>query len=121
MTRDEILNMPAGREMRELAATSVMGWKLFEPIDAIDDRIRLYWFNPETKKTVPVDSWHPEKNISQSIDVLNRFDLWEIYKGLEAYSVTIFRIRKPVIVVTDVDLCRAICRAALLAVMDGGQ
>ncbi len=117
MTRDEILKMPAGREMRELLATRVMGWQLFEPIDTIDDRIRLYWFNSETKKTVPVESWYPEKNIHQSIDILNKFDLWEIYKGTEAYSVTIFKIRKPVIVVTDSDLCSAICRAALLTTL----
>lgn len=116
MTRDEILKMPAGQKMRELVATSVMGWKLFEPIETIDDRIRFYWFSPETKKTVSVDAWFPEKNFSQSVDVLNKFDLWEIYKGVEAYSVTIFQSRKPVTVVTDIDLCCAICRAALLAV-----
>lgn len=118
LTREEIENMPAGQKMRELVATSVMGWKLFEPIDTIDDRIRLYWFNPETKKTVPVDSWYPEKNISQSIDVLSKFYLWDIYKGNEAYTVSIFQGGKPVVVVTDVNLCRAICRAALLAILE---
>lgn len=76
------------------------------------------WWIENSSVVIPVSAWKPYENIDQALAILKKFDLWEIYKGMGAYSVTIFISRKPVIVVTDVDLCRAICRAALLAVME---
>jgi hypothetical protein len=80
MTKDEILKMVAGKKMRELLATRVMGWELYEP-EPFDDRPKKYWRDPFSKAAVGVDNWYPDEDLS---------DAWQLEKFF--YSITVSKI-----------------------------
>lgn len=75
MTREEITELQPGRTMRKLLATRVMGWKLFEPANPIDDRPVLYWFNPNTKEAFRIDQWRPDNDLVSAFQVLDHLNL----------------------------------------------
>src|SRR4030042_3346242 len=77
MTKDEILNMPAGREMDALIAEKVMGWK----ISLIDLTYGGRWENIETGELMGgIQYWNPSENISAAWEVVEKMksEGWEI-------------------------------------------
>jgi len=139
MTRDEILNMPAGREMDALIAEKVMGWNILTKPDGY-----RYWADTdgefacgvppeegyfEDEEDLHLLKWHPSESILWAWDVV------EVLRG-KFWSTTITQwdhSRKTVVtceyrsgrgehkapLYADADTAPlAICRAALLAVME---
>jgi len=123
MTKDEILNMSAGKKMCELLATRVMGWELYEP-EPFDDRPKKYWRDPLSKASVGIDNWRPDEDLSTA---------WELEKFF--YSITVSKIMEGSTPIYDSYVTAgrnnknidgrafaetaplAICRAALVAVL----
>ena len=71
MTNEEIQNMPAGAEMRELLATLVMGWQPMEfESDFSKGRIIKGWFDAVRKTTHREDMWCPDGNLEDAEMIL---------------------------------------------------
>ena len=125
MTKDEILNMPAGREMDALIAEMVMG---IEPI-SFDDETKC----PECEATMRFcgsRSWcsschewrhSPYKEYSEDISdawfVFLKFQEVNIAHIGDDYFAAIVDKIKGFTVIVDKSAPLAICRSALLAVM----
>ena len=115
MNKDEISNMPAGREMDALVAEYVMGWETisFES-EIIPNHIVSGWNDEKRKEIVRSCYWQPSEDISAAWDVLAKLNLTDfcIEKVGEHYCVNL----------TVESACGetaplAICRACLLAVV----
>lgn len=129
MTREDILNMPAGREMDALIAV-LLGWR-------IDDMTATSPTGSSNSRHKGDDNWLPY--YSDSTD-----DAWRVVEALEAnqneYLTDILRVSKDgtkaglewavriraIGINYDVVVCAstfplAICRAALFASMDGAK
>ena len=158
MNREEILNMPAGREMDVLVATEVMGWKAwlekrgeYTYIIYQKPNEREPWFRsrdwqslkekyePFTGEYDPhkhidtLDYFKPSTDISAAWGVVEKFRRGDINNGMVAccmelvlsdgfepndWSCAFF---SPLLKFTDAvanSAPLAICRAALLAVME---
>lgn len=130
MTRDEILNMEAGPEMDALVAEKVMGWHL-----ETDDKGWKYWTDDtglyyqgcvqheddfEDEEDFHILHWHPSESILWAFEVVEKMrykriihnpefsPLWEAHLTCDSgYGDA-----------TAPTLSLAICRAALLAVME---
>jgi hypothetical protein len=113
MTQDEILVLPAGRELDAMVAEQVMGWVREEP----------RWYNRQGGFESIVDLWQPSVSHNQAFIVVERFSVPKFYVRLCSTVTGRWRC--------DIDLCGgdgptrscsawtvplAICRAALLAV-----
>jgi hypothetical protein len=88
MTRDEILNMPAGREMDALVAEKVMGWKFI-----IRDDGHKYWGSQddgfahgtqqnddyyEDDEDFHILHWHPSESILAAWEVVEKMPYFEL-------------------------------------------
>lgn len=135
MTRDEILAMPAGREMDALVATEVMEWhwyKFIEP-EYVDFGAKGAWLDSGNR--VMHNEWYPSTDIGAAWEVVEKMKndwqqiipswarfwrivslrdgTWDVMVGTE--NATTQRI---IARATDKSLPLAICRAALLTVME---
>ena len=113
MTRDEILSMPAGREMDVLIAEKVMGWKTGERgVNA------GYWVNDKGKEVHFKDTWYPSADVTVAWEVVEKF------KGISLRCHGKFWFCDFDVEGKDYEYSQsltaplAICRAALLAVME---
>ena len=127
MTREEVLNMPAGREMDAFIAEYVMGIEILRtPNSAICNGCRV---NMGTWAVVEKNyhEWGDKvedvhlysTDISASMDVLDKFGYWVIKKLGKDFNVYIENndnVRSGLSEGTDLSL--AICQSALLAVME---
>ena len=118
MTRDEILNMPAGRVLDALVAEKVMDWHWYKFLDPkLVDEAKGAWLDKDNR--VMHNEWLPSTDIAdawQVVEKMQSFELemdyqesWHAYvnfPGEEWYSS-----------IGDTAPL-TICRAALLAVMD---
>lgn len=105
-TRDEILKIGDGYEIRKLTGIYVMKWNQ-----------EGKWWIDNNRVVCSVFEWRPDEIISNAMAVLGAFELWNIYKGSEAYEVQIIISPIP-ITAWGPSLHLAICRAALLAVQN---
>lgn len=133
ITREEILAMPAGAEMDAMIAEEVMGWHL---VVEEDTNWKRYWHDDENHyqhmaakdgdnygdgEDFHLIFWHPSQSILWAWDVVERLDssfslarAWLLedanWKGYSFWvgGVSAFGETAPL----------AICRAALLAVID---
>jgi hypothetical protein len=125
MTKDEILNMQADRELDALVAEKVMGW-----VAEVGLNDRAYWVNKNDQRRYFVegwDHWNPSERISHAWQVVEKMKQdnpeWFIDVKWHAFD------KKWSVVITDMhvgynNVLRAygrtaplaICRAALLAV-----
>ena len=117
MTRDEILNMQAGKQMRELVATRVMGWVIVWPA-SFDDRPKEYWQDLHTKEARSVEAWHPDENMVDAWLIVNTI-MYDTKNDCNMASYgghwrCIFSRGNASAETAPL----AICRAALLAVME---
>jgi hypothetical protein len=123
MTKDEILAMEAGKEMDALIAEKVMGWHLVKRENYRDE-----WVNADGRYQHPVPRydgyeddedfhticWHPSESILWAWDVVEKLCLSVVpYPGGDKWhaadgKVIAFADTAPL----------AICRAALLVVME---
>lgn len=82
MTRDEILNMPAGRDIDELVAEKVMGWDHNHKINECEDRWYSYCeycgYSPRFEEVRPGECDTPPR-YSMYIDYA-----WEVVKKLKS-------------------------------------
>lgn len=115
MTRDDILNMPAGREMNRL----VMEWVTELTVDdnfyipAYSTDIAAAW---EVVEKLMHDGFIWKSNGNESCgNLIYSFSFAKDDGGYEEYFQTFDSG------ITENNLPLAICRAALLAVMGGGQ
>ena len=121
MTRDEVLAMKPGRELDALVAEKVMGWEYF-PAQATGMFVRLgYFFDPVSGEAH--HHWSPSTDISAAWEVVEKMseqwpqyqlakieDGWSVMWGFDGYGWP---------EATGKTAPEAICKAALLAVMDG--
>jgi len=129
MTREEILKLEAGPQLDRIIAERVMGWEY--------DLLRDAWFK-DGEGEIWAENWHPSTDIKAAWEVLLRimatFDynvsitshtsidprtgernvLWEVI--LRPYGAGTW-----VTAYGPNSLLLAICRAALLAVMEAGN
>jgi hypothetical protein len=128
MTRDEILSMPAGREMNELIAEKVMGWDI-HPASPDPWERELAWYSDDGKLQGGYGYWRPSENIADAWQVIDKADwYWELFPATDIYDVTEIVCRLGFEAGTMGDCSvegeakadtpeLAICRAALLAVL----
>jgi hypothetical protein len=133
MTRDEILNMPAGREMDALVAEKVMGLYKYYPGIAMDlsgidgkvERVNYWWckdlHNPHNTF---VELKKYSVSISAAWEVVEKLKAggWEFYLewGTNPKPWVLF-CHNPIEDISDSEadnITLAICRAALLAVLE---
>jgi hypothetical protein len=123
MTRDEILSMPAGRELDALIAEKVMGWFITGGVVCKN--------NPEPGHyeglVAFMSKWRPSENIADAWQVVDKADwYWELFPATDIYDVTeiVCRLGFEAGTMGDCSLEGeakadtpelAICRAALLA------
>lgn len=113
MTRDEILNMPAGYEIRKLLGEKVMGWNQ-----------QKKWWVGASSVICPVLAWKPDEDIDAAFAVVKEMrakNYWFGCQVLSSISEAWFTFDGLVVSkerASYQDLPIAICRAALLAVMD---
>ena len=134
MDRDEILNMPAGREMDALVAEKVMGWHI-----ETDDSGWGHWADAnghwgaginqddtddyEDDEDFHILHWHPSQSIKWAWEVVeqvtkkSKFTVIEIRGGNELYQIAFWYPLKDSWHAEGL-LPLAICRAALLTVCE---
>ena len=111
MTRDEILNMPAGREMDALVAKNVM--KLEFPVYEFDGYKHQY--KPKPYSTNIAAAWEVVDKINSQESLYN----FELSKDDKSWMCEWWskETQEPIWATADTAPL-AICRAALLAVME---
>lgn len=123
MTREEVMNLPVGRFLDADVAEKVMGWHTFSPIDPEYDHSigkngyrRNFAFDPRDDKYKPFPLY--SSDIEEAWKLVNRLkDRFNITvytddNGKYAAEINFY-------VIDDCDTApEAICKAALLAVMD---
>ena len=129
-TRDEILNMPAGREMDALVADRVMGLHMYKPSDAACKLIGIP-YGTSLWKVGNGDNDHGlflsglpnySTDIAAALEVVGKATGFQLeFDYPESYFVSIwlmghFRLPWPRAFAETAPL--AICRAALLAVLE---
>ena len=124
MTR-EIMKMPAGREMDALIATDVMKWEELKHYDSHLSRDGFMgWMDRETKTVQRPEFWNPSESIEDAWVVVEK--LRKKYQPLKFYLVVDKKIRAcitPILLDDEWEAIGetvplAICRAALLAVIE---
>lgn len=116
-TREQILNMPAGRELDALVAEEVMGWKRRVDFDLVEDTDVLARYEPFSME---VREFHPSSDISAAWEVLNHLIKLGAEVNVGFYKEWVCSIDYPIgcnwrEVATTAS--EAICKASLLAVM----
>jgi hypothetical protein len=80
MTREQILAMKPGRELDELMAEKVMGWKRdFQCWKDQNGRIR-------TIESTSFGSFQPSTDISAAWEVANKFDFFYLFRNPHIYD-----------------------------------
>lgn len=129
MTRDEILNMLAGRELDALVAEKVMGEA--QPIYVHPNLHLEYpekstagnWYCYNIFEHGDICEWHPKPfstNISDAWEVVEKLRLYVMPFGSKDWCVSKKRNSRGVFenIVVDDTAPPAICRAALLTVVE---
>lgn len=124
MTREEILAVPAGREMDALIAEKVLGWGVLR------NDIYVYIPRPNEAPDERLDElkWYPSNDIAAAWDVVEKF---MPYKSPSLYVVGVmwycfFALKTGEGLFTGTNILEArastaplaICRAALLAALE---
>ena len=121
MTRDEILNMPAGREMDDLIARKVFGWQKLE-FPAVPsyqkpgkNKITLALYELPRYSTDIAAAW-------EVVEEMQRRNFWALINLYSSYCRVIFTLASAFLEPFEVraepnEIPLSICRAALLAVM----
>lgn len=126
MTRDEILNMPAGREMDYLIATCIMGWKLAMVQNGTYPS--QYLVHQTLGRILPDDFDRYSTDLSTAFEVIQKmhemkykYTLHGHFMGSELQIATFdhqdWADANPLYKAVADSAPLAICRAALLAVM----
>lgn len=120
MNRDEIINMPAGREMDALIAEKVMGWHKVKYLGTMD------WCDDSGEQPYTVGAWKPSQDIEAAfgmVDEMTYGEDFEFVMGTSRIHGWFAEFKKEGVAISEnrvntKTLCVAICRAALLAVME---
>jgi hypothetical protein len=144
MTRDEVSNMPAGREMDALVAEYVMGVKVARHVwtptskddfGVIGTEYTHAVLLPENnwKESTVITTYDPiewySTDIVSSLSALDKFGVWRSKKDLKGYWVAVWDTSNPNWQNSAADgesfgcetLPLAICRAMLLAATQKGN
>lgn len=114
MTRDEILNMPAGREMDALIFEKIFGFEkgTFPVYEPMKSNVGDYMVRPIQEYSTDISAaWEVVEKLTDGI-FLNDFSLWTTMRCWKA-DFTELRVADS----NAETAALAICRAALLAVM----
>jgi len=118
MTRGEILRMEAGPELDRLVAEQIMGWSEGKHFKVGDFGV--------VKLGEVIDIWSPSSDIAAAWEVVK--ELYDRELGIEMYGEKKFPWEAEILIpggrpvsVQAETLPLAICRAALLAVMEVGN
>jgi hypothetical protein len=138
MTRDEILNMPAGSEMDALVAEKVMGWHIVADKDGWRhwDNVDGYYSSGilqcdgdnEDEEDFHIIHWHPSESILWAWEVVEKFvstaergyAKWQVVIHSDGMERWIADFKDDPLHTTNCSAPTAplaICRAALLAVL----
>jgi hypothetical protein len=125
MNRDEILAMPAGREMDALIAEKVMGWTLGEPHEIHGwmmhgmVTVRDWVGSTNDAGITHIEKWSPSTDIAAAWEVVeklgDKFDELERGDGGEFWMCVVYPDGFIPCVARAETAPLAICRAALLA------
>jgi len=124
MTRDEIMNMEAGRKLDALAAERVMEWTW---VDGRGTAGPSYWEGASGEFMV---DFQPSTDIAAAWQVLEKIHSWvgtdkDDLKGknwVNAFHYELLRLEWYMAITKTAEAAAAIiCRAALLAVTDTGE
>ena len=110
MNRDEILNMPAGREMDALVAEKVMEWHMVKWVGWCNDNDILMH-----------SVFFPSTDISAAWEVVEKLTMFSIagpIPGKPYFSVWVYIKGKGHTNTTGETAPLAICKAALISVME---
>jgi len=131
MTREEILKLELGPELDRLVAEKVMGWK--RTTEGAPPGC-AYWKDDDgfvRANETPGGSlnWNPSTDIAAAWEVVEKLANKGIVVVIESegalnniYEVLFYRWGSDVIVgIARGNICEAICRAALLAVMEASD
>ena len=142
MTRDEILKMEAGEEMDRLVAEKVMGWKIFkhdyipigtqDEIWGCDNGVHFIKGIPYKLDTTTSEgnlyshswkNWEPSINILAAWEVVEKMNYLQIlHLSSGEWQVVFSKTISDIFHLAYAETAPlAICRAALLAVMYGGE
>ena len=113
MTRDEILSMPAGRELDAAVAELVMGWEIVRTGIGND-----HYISPSDNSLLRlICNWKPSENIADAWRVVEKMPNIQIAHVTEyGYWRVAPDYHEPTMFVIADTPELAICRAALLAV-----
>jgi hypothetical protein len=112
MTREEVLDMPAGREMDVLIAENVMGWAEIREEKYQGERVVAGRPPSETRLSfVPFYS----TDIAAAWEVIEKFDFMKLTKSFGVKGVVWIVKMSDGTEVFENSASLAICRAALLA------
>lgn len=117
MTRDEILKMGAGREMDALVAEKVMGWSVEEATGYwLDDEQYIAYSSPLDFSTSIDDAW---KVVEKMQDIDLYILIADGYHHVGWHIELCNKFGETLANIRDCEtVSLAICRAALLVVMD---
>lgn len=121
MTREEILNMPAGKEMDALIAEKIFKFgDIQEFVSDFSGQTFSGWIDDTNKSIIRPEFWKPSENIETAWEVVNKTSLFNVcvLYGSDSDQRWVIIITKPEfgeveIIAETAPL--AICRAALLA------
>jgi hypothetical protein len=117
MTREEILSMEAGRELDALVAVEVMGWHN-------DHEVPYYDWVQESNEVIHISKrWSPSSDIGAAWEVVEKMianGWWNTDIGFGSGIVVSFDDGSTTHQAKADTAPLAICRAALLAVMEEG-
>lgn len=129
LTREQVLSMEAGEELNDLIAEKVMGWHAkSKKWGGECDEYADHWHDGESF-VCECEFFNPSIDISEAWEALEKVcnhDKWMLYKisqndedGVVKYEITLLEIFRGVSKhVRAVRAPEAICKAALLAVLD---
>jgi len=129
-TREEILKLEPGPELDRLVAERVMGWK--EGKDFGVGESGIVWYireGPKYFERTRIEAWSPSTDIAAAWQVVEKLANRGIVVVVESegalnniYEVLFYRWGSDAIVgIARGSICEAICRAALLAVMEASD
>lgn len=125
MIREEIMSMAPGPEMGRMVAEKVMGWTLVTTEGCTSHKS---WKSQHGKIKYSEFLFNPSTDIATAWEVLEKFPIVnlsriEIFEGHIHHAVEIFadeNANEPVRV-EAVTAPEAICKAALIATLEGGE
>jgi len=125
LTREKVLSMNPGRELDALVAEKVMGWKQVEEFAEMFDREGFLLGTTTWRDDEGDPAFLPEysTDISATWEVIEKFEGYKIWKSpfSDSFYEVILLTKSSSYIARGTSFPEVVCKAALLAVMDGDE